>query len=146
MLLYGQNEYVTAWVADRLEYAEPPPAYSAIGCLDEDLNLKAGAYFDGYTGTNLFAHIASTSEILPHTLLRAIADYAFVQLGCRRMTLMVAADNYKCKTMVEGLGAVREAVIEDGHPGGDVYLYALRPTSSFIKKLVDSGRLLACGE
>lgn len=145
-LLFGEDERVTGWVATQLGYAEPPPAYAAIGYTTAQGDLCAGVYFDGMTGTNLFTHIASTTEMLPPSLLVATAYYAFHQCGAKRMTLMVADDNAKSKKLCADLGAEFEAKLRDGHPGGDVYMYALWRKSPFIAKLVSTRRLPAFEE
>lgn len=133
-LVYGDDDRVTAWVAEQCGDGVAPPAYASIG-YERNGDLVAGAYFDGMTQTNVFAHIASTSHTIPRALLVAVVDYAYRQCGARRMTFMVRDDNHKCIDMVLGMGAKLESVITYGHESGDVLLFVLWEDGKFVGRL-----------
>lgn len=141
-LVYGQDKRVTDWVAKQLGHAEGCPAYAAIGYADtDDGDLVAGVFFDGVSGTNVFAHIASAAEALPVALLSAVASYVFVQLKARRMTFMVNDDNLRCLRFVSHLGAELEGRFRQGHPGGDTLIYVLWAGTGFHRRLLAAGRV-----
>lgn len=123
-LVYGQDDRVTRWVSEQLGHLEPPPGYAAIG-FERNGELVAGVFFDGRTDTNVFAHIASSSPLMPPELLAAVYMYAFHQLKCERMTFMVDDDNSACKALCGGLGAMLEAELRRGHKNGSTLLYVL---------------------
>lgn len=145
MLVYGQDERVTAWIARQLGYPESYPSSAAIG-YERDGELVAAVCFDNASTTNVFAHIASTATLLPVALLSAVAAYAFVQLKVKRMTFMLYDTNRSCVRLVESLGAKHEATLADGHAGGDTLIYALWPDSRFFKRLTESGRITEASE
>lgn len=138
-LVYGQDERVTSWVA-RIAAGEPPSPCPAIG-YERDGELVAGVYFTDLTETNVFAHIASTAEMLPAGLLAACGAYVFEQCRLNRVTFMVRDTNEKCLRLVCGLGARLEASLQGAHGSGDVLLFALwRDQLPLYKRMVESGR------
>lgn len=141
VLILGQDDRVTQWVAQQAAVGKAPAACSSIG-FERDGELVAGVYFTDLTETNVFAHIASTAEMFPVDLLRACAAYVFVQLELRRVTFMLRDDNVRCRRLVEKLGAVHESTLLGAHANGDVLLYALWPQlSQPFRHLVESGRI-----
>lgn len=124
------------WVAEQLGFPEGAPVCSSIG-FEIDGELVAGVTFDNMTDTNLFAHIASTANVLPRELLDAVARYAFVQLGVCRMTFMVPDSNSRCVNFVRGLGARSEGRLKQGHGDGDTLIFALWQDGRFVQKLLD---------
>ena len=135
-LVYGQDERVTRWVAQQCGEDCPPPAYASIG-YERNGDLVAGVFFDGRTETNLFAHIASSSTLIPPEFLYAVARFAYEHLGVRRMTFMVKDSNIPCVRMVQGMGAICEAVLEHGHANGDTLLFVLWSDCSLYRRLRD---------
>lgn len=135
MLVLGQDERVSAWVAERSGVREASLAYASIG-VEHDGELVAGVYFDGATNTNVFTHIASDVRPVPLELLIATCNYAYKQVGAKRMTFMVRDDNVLCRTFVEKMGAHLESVIRHGHEAGDVLLYVLWANDDFPRRLM----------
>lgn len=135
-LVYGQDERVTRWVAQQCGEDCPPPAYASIG-YERNGDLVAGVFFDGRTETNLFAHIASSSSLIPSAFLYAVARFAYGHLGVRRMTFMVKDDNLACVRMVMSMGAYREAVLVQGHAKGDTLLFALWDDCDLYRRLCE---------
>jgi RimJ/RimL family protein N-acetyltransferase len=122
-LVYGQDERVTAWVAAQVG-APAPPSYASIG-FERDGELVAGVYFENYTGSNIFAHIAFSGDVFPRELIAAVYAYATVQLTCKRMTFLIWDNNEPCINFVIRMGASLEGRMADGHPKGDVYIFTL---------------------
>ena len=135
MLVLGQDERVSAWVAARCGVREASSAHASIG-YERDHELIAGVAFDGATDTNVFAHIASAVKPVPLELLIATCNYAYKQLGAKRMTFMVQDDNWLCRTFIEKMGARFEASIQEGHSRGDMLLYVLWAHDDFPVRLM----------
>ena len=134
-LVYGQDERVTRWVAEQVGQREPPPAYASIG-YERDGQLIAGVYFDNYSETNLFAHIAfKRGEVFPRALLTAVRCYATDQLGVKRMTFVVRDNNHHCIRFVQKLGAKIEARLKGAHADGDLLLWALWADNPTMQRL-----------
>lgn len=131
-LLYGQDEEIDAWIARRLGL--PAGRFTATIGYASDGELKAALGFEGFTGSNVFAHIAS-DVTLPRSLLRAGCAYAFRQLGCQRITFLVNDDNVACLTLMDALQLRREGGIRCGHPKGHTYLFALWAHHPFVQRL-----------
>lgn len=123
-----------AWVAERIGGCAPRVDNSMAWEVDGE--LTAGVYFDGYTGHNIFAHIA-TEVPLPIGLLHAVAGYVYQQLGLRRMTFMVAADNDPCLDLVASFGAEYEgSMIDACGEGRDAMMFALWTDAPFVRRLL----------
>ena len=67
---------------------------TAIG-LEKDGEVVAGAVYEGYTGHNIFVHLAGKPgrRWMTREFLRAGFAYPFIQLGCDRLTGTVDASN-----------------------------------------------------
>jgi RimJ/RimL family protein N-acetyltransferase len=137
-LVYGQDERVSRWVAAQ-SGGLPPPVVSAIGW-ERGSELAAGIYFDVMSSNNVFAHIASTGNVIPVELLAAAMAYAFRQLEVERVTFMVDDDNERCLSFIESMGAVPESRMRRARKGGDILLYVLWNDNRFWRKLCDTGR------
>lgn len=136
-LVVDDDERVTQWVAQHSGGGPTPPAYAAVG-YEKDGELIAGVYFDNYTETNIFAHIAISDRHVPVGFLAGVAYVAYEAFGCERMTFLVRDDNLPCIRFVVGLGAVLESKIVRGHRNGDVYMFVLWNTNEFYRRLKKS--------
>lgn len=94
--------------------------------LERDGELIAGALFENYTVQNICMHVAATSPVAlrPHWVRRVLA-YPFQELGCRRVTAVVASPNTRARRLVQGLGFRLEAVLKEAAPEGDFLVYVL---------------------
>ena len=137
-LIVDQPQLVADWVASRLGETAPT-VDSAIG-YESDGELRAGVYFDGLSGGNIFCHIASTTEMLPVGLLCAVAAYMFQQLKLSRATFPVDAGNEKVRTMLKGMGAEHEATLRGVYEDRDMLLYTLRGSDPYPRRLLSSWR------
>lgn len=83
----------------------------AIGQL-QDGDLAAVVVFDGFTDVDCNMHLASngSGRWMSRELLLESFAYPFIQLGMRRVTGLVPADNAAALRLNEHLGFVREGV------------------------------------
>lgn len=117
-VIYGQDELVRNWVAERV-HEDRFSNEVAIG-LEEDGQLIAGVVYNMYTGPSISMHVAAVPGrrwINRDFLWRAFA-YPFLQLNCQRVTGFVREDNLDAQKFDEHLGFVREGLLrracEDG--------------------------------
>lgn len=124
-LLLNDTETV-AWVLARVG-GNPATEYSSIGVMD-DGRIVAGAVFEGYNGRNMLVHMAIDEPVAALSLFKAIARYAFGQLGLSRLTLTAESSNIRAVRLHEKLGAVVEGrLFGAGRDGDDILISRLTP-------------------
>ena len=99
----------------------------AIG-LERRGELIAGVLYDGYTGPNVWMHVAAEPGRcwVTREFLHAVFAYPFVQLGCDRVSGAVDASNSQARRFDEHLGFSEEARLKGAAAdGGDVILYVM---------------------
>lgn len=114
-----------AWVANKCD-ADPRIACASIGWESEGAGLTCGAFYENFTGKSITATIAvEAGSVMPKEFLRAIFRYPFNELGCWKVLALVAESNYRSQSMVEKMGFVKEAVVTDYYPDGDMFIYSM---------------------
>ena len=59
-------------------------------------------------------------------LLRAVSHYAFIQLGCNRITAMIDCNNKRSLDVTRRVGFVEEGVMREQSPaGGDMIVFGM---------------------
>lgn len=127
-LLLGNDVVVSRWVAKRLGFEAWVGSHVGIGVLNKTGNvLIAGVVFHGYDGNNIFETFAAdTPSWCRRGILKALFDYPFEQLGCRRITSVIDIENERSIRVTEGLGFKREGILrEGGQDGRDAILLSL---------------------
>lgn len=97
--------------------------------LERGGELIAGALYHGYSGTNIWVHLAGRpgGHWLTREFLHAGFSYPFVDLGCRRMSAFVDASNRRSRRFCERVGFRVEAALDGAAAdGGDVLIYMMR--------------------
>jgi len=125
-IVYGQDERVSDWVAERVD-EQNLNSTAAIG-LEEDGELIAGVAFNMYTGPSISMHVAAVpgKRWMTKDFLWRCFAYPFLQLRCKRVTGLTRADNLKAQKFIEHLGFQKEGVIRCGWADGtDVILYGM---------------------
>lgn len=119
-IVIDQKDRVYAWVKDRMDLQQRPEMCCTIG-LEEDGELVAAVIFNQWYHPSISGHIASdgTKRWANKAFLRAMFDYPFRQLGCRRITAPIAAKNEPAIRFVEKLGFVLEGRLRRALPDGD---------------------------
>lgn len=118
--LCGHDAAVAEWVGNRIGVVMTPP-YTAIGFLDRAGTLVAGFVFYGYTpGGNIDIAIALSGR-LTRGALRAVCQYAFVQIPATRITARPLRSHAAACDQLKRAGFVQECVARDYRgPGLDV--------------------------
>lgn len=117
---------VFAFVSERAPL-QPNGGMQGLG-LDQDGKLIAGVLYEGYTGSNIWMHVAAEpgSFWATRDFLGAAFNYPFVQLKLDRVSGYVEASNTAARRLNEKLGFRKEAILEKAaRDGGDVILYVL---------------------
>lgn len=112
-LLEGHADLVFAWVRERVPDLNIEGGYEAIGTVTEDRRLLGGVVYTDWIGHDIRMHCAGVPGWLTRGLIRAYFTYPFVQLGCRRVSLIIAKGNKRSRRLAEGLGFRMEGT----HPG-----------------------------
>ena len=97
-------------------------------CLKKDDQMVASVIYQGYNGQNVWMHVAAQpgSRWMTREYLRYCFYYPFVELGVKRVSGHVDANNAMARRMDEHLGFKQEAVLKGAaHDGGDVILYVM---------------------
>lgn len=113
-VVYGMDQAVLAWMAQRI------PAFSyrqdtrALGVVDAKGTPVAGVSYDDYNGVHVQAAIAADprSAWCSRRVLYHIFAYPFVQLDCHAISLIVAASNLLSLNLATKLGFRGEAIIK----------------------------------
>jgi RimJ/RimL family protein N-acetyltransferase len=109
-LLFGQDEYVAQAMGGALGVVFNGP-YTAIGFVDDVGNLRGGALFNNYNGSNVEVSVYAPG-LAARGLIRACMHYVFVQLGCNRMTARTRKDNRTAQKMLPRMGFKYEATLQ----------------------------------
>ncbi len=142
MILAGQREQVAKWVTSRIRHQEPMiTGYEALGALDSQGNLIGGFIYCEHRpcpGGGSIAIIASGERgwLSRGNLKVFLGDYPFKQLGCHRISAMVAKSNKKARHVIERLGFRNEGTIRGAFaPGKDGIFYGLlKEESRFLRE------------
>jgi hypothetical protein len=96
--------------------------------LERDGEMIAGVIYEGFNGTNVWMHVATTpGKKWTMEYLRYCFYYPFEELGCKRVSGYVEASNEAARRFDEHLGFQQEAVLKGAATdGGDVILYVMR--------------------
>ncbi len=127
-LIVFDVERIGPWVCARAGGTWTPGRGTAIG-REVNGRLVAGVLYEDYNHANVVCHIAGEGNWLNREYLWTIFDYPFKQLKVRRITVPVASVNARSQKFVIHLGFVREAVLADAHPQGDIYVYKMTAES-----------------
>lgn len=133
-VIYGQDETLIPWASQRIGLDSFRPDAKAIG-QERDGEVVAVVVFDGFSDVDCCMHIASdgSRKWLTRELLTRAFAYPFIQLGLRRVTGLVPADNADALRFDEHLGFVREGYHPNATKSGDlISLGLLRENCRFI--------------
>lgn len=126
-LVIGQEDIVIPWVMEKTKSACDERSSKAIG-LAKDGELVAGVVYTEYNKVNVTGITAGEGKYwLNREFLWFVFYYPFFQLGCKRVTGLIAASNKESIRFHEHLGFVLEATLKDAHPTGDLLVYVMWP-------------------
>lgn len=124
-LVLGHDEPVAEWVRRRIYGVERWNRYRAIG-VALGPELIAGVVYTEFDGINCQMSIAAASRrwATPRTL-RELFAYPLVQLKCRRVYSLVAADAEHVRGVLDRLGFKHEGTLREAFETGDAAIYGM---------------------
>jgi len=117
------KEVIARYVARNTQTSGDFGQYVAIGLVNEDREIVAGAVFNGYSKPNILMHIAA--ERVTPGFISALMHYAFIQADCKRITGLIHKKNKASRKFAEKLGARLEGTMREAAPNDDVCVYGL---------------------
>ena len=132
MLTYfsDRTEWVCAWVAERItgyRSNEFQPC-SSIGVMRGG-QLVAGIIFNNFRKKSRDIHLTVAAENkhwMSRQTLRVVFNYVFNQLGCIRLTVVIAKKNKRARKLALGLGFQYEGKLRKGIDGlEDAVIYGM---------------------
>ena len=141
LILVGERERVRDFVCSRIRDCAVTDRYEALGAVDQDGTIIGGFVFYDWRrapgGGDIMLAAAGSGPWVTRGNLRAWFSYPFVQLGCNRMSSVVAKSNRLSRDMTERLGFRREGCVRGSFgPGRDGILYGLLAQEcNFIKDI-----------
>jgi RimJ/RimL family protein N-acetyltransferase len=121
------RERCATWARERIPGIESwSDWYQAFGW-ETDGKLVAAVVYTHFNGSDIWMHCAidCKGKCLTRTAIKAAFRYPFVQLGCRRVTGLVAARNVAAQKIDEKLGFVREGLLREGLPDDDLIVFGM---------------------
>ena len=116
-------------------YCESPGAFKvgralALVELDDDTRsaeMIACVWYEGWNGVNMNIHVAAKpgKRWMTREFLHATFHYPFDLCGAKRLTGLVASNNFAAQRFDEHIGFKLEARLKDAAPGGDLLVYAM---------------------
>ena len=99
------------------------PGSQAIG-LERDGGIAAGIIYEDWNGASIVCHIAIRGRANKQFLL-AISEFAFNTCAVHKIIAPVYSSNEKAMTMVRKMGFVKEGILRNAEPNGDIVLWTL---------------------
>ena len=124
MRLTLASEAVAHWVAARCDVGQFQAPYVAFGWADEAGRILGGAVWNNWNGANVELSLAGRGAVTRRAF-RDMADYAFRQIGARRITIHTKASNLRLIHQAERNGFAREGMRAAFFPDDDAVALVL---------------------
>lgn len=138
-----EKQPIALWVASHAGVLAPWENFEAIG-YKEDGRLIAGAVFTDYTGSNVTLNLVANRGWQKTGFADAMANYAFGQLGVRRVTAHVAAKRKSLIRFYRWQGFQVEGVMRDALPDDDWVIMGLLAKDCRYGGFKDENAIGAC--
>lgn len=135
-LIFGYDDAIARIVGEGLGQTIHPP-YTCIGVVDWRGNVKGGFVFNGFNGSNI-EMTAWLDSALTRGLIRAVMHYAFIQLGCNRLSARTKRSNKPVQSMLPRAGLRYEATLKQyfgPEKKDDAILYCINRETALRKWL-----------
>lgn len=126
------SEVVGPWVAEKLNCVWAPNLSQAIGLMEVapdgvPVKLIAGALFSDYNGASTQVHLVAEpgAKWMTRPYLGFCFQYAFNQLGVKKLLGYVGEGNLTAQRFDEHIGFQLETTIPDAHPDGTLLIYSM---------------------
>jgi len=123
-LVYGEDERVGRWIAERTD-GEYRPGARCIGLARRGA-LIAGCMVDWFNGASCYMHVAAEGRNwLNRDFLWHCFHYVFEQMGARVAIGIVPSDNEAALRFDKHLGFIEQTRIPEGCPNGDLVILTI---------------------
>lgn len=120
ILEFEQNEFYPRWAAEQLKIDRSYFGECSTITVFRGKKLVAVAVYSAFNGVNCeFTMAALSLSWLRKPILKVLAAYPFKSLGCKRMTLLVKANNAKVRNLSGRMHFVQEGYLREFYPDGD---------------------------
>lgn len=137
--VYGEDERVTAWMAERIGINQFRDDVKTIG-IERDGELIGGTAFDTFCERECVLHTASdgSARWLTRDYIKLVFHYPFIQLGFVRLTSFVSVNNPRSLRLAKHFGFVEEGRARGAGKDGEdlVMLGMLRTECRYIPPLI----------
>lgn len=125
-IVTGHDNDIGQWVFAQAGAEWTPNRGTAIG-LVENGEILAGVVYENFNGRNCFVHLSAVPgrRWLNREFLWFGFHYAFEQLGCERITGMVASTNKQAMRANEHVGMELESILINAAPDGHIVVYRM---------------------
>lgn len=126
-ILAGQKEKVGKFILDQIpDISTLPGGFEAVG-ITRNGRLVGGCLYTNYVPCKGGGDVqlwAAGHGWVSRRVIRSLVGYPFRQLGCHRVTVIIAKKNKASRRLVEGIGFKLEGTARHGiRPGVDACLY-----------------------
>lgn len=124
--LYGEDDRLVAWAADRIDRGCFRDDARAIGH-EKNGELVAVVVFDTFSTTGCFVHIASGARKWMSREFGIVAmTYPFIQLALPRISCIVSTNNRMSLRFTRQFGWIEEGIMRRaGNDGEDIILFGM---------------------
>ena len=123
-LVFGRDVEVAGLVSEQIGANIVPP-YVGVGVAKDGV-LIGGAIFNVYTGADICLTIAGRG-ILTRKVMKALAEYAFLQAKCRRVSMTVRLSNREVHHLAGRCGFKIEGMKQRAYDDEGAIMYGLLP-------------------
>jgi RimJ/RimL family protein N-acetyltransferase len=130
-LLFGHDAIVAEWVANQIPHVGFGEAFgpcAAIGCVDDNGIIRAGAVYHGYQPRFRGIEISfakAPEAVLTRGVVGGLLRYPFEQLQCVRVTACAPLKATSTREFLEKLGFKREGVVRLGFGDDHAAIYGM---------------------
>lgn len=111
-VLYGFDEEVAEWVAQRIHGYSPEKGVKALGVV-KDGALVAGVTYERWNGVHVEVSIAiDDPNWATRDTMFLLFAYPFIRLGCEAITVLVPSSNVKSINLATKMGFEPEALVK----------------------------------
>lgn len=122
---YSQRPEYLEWISKILGKEYSKELSTTLAILRDDQLIACVVYHDFADG-NIEAGVVATAKGWTDGGVTAhLFGYPFIQMGCRRITMRVRADNPPAIKVSQDFGFVKEGVVREAINGVDVIIYGM---------------------
>lgn len=116
---------VAEWIGERVKDFDPARCDAVMASVTDDGRILGAVAYQRYRETDIEMVCAGEPGWLNRTAIKAYFAYPFIQLGCKRVTVICHRKNKRARKFVERLGFRLEGVHRKAMDNGDAISYGL---------------------